>query len=70
MLHALEVSKAARRQGYGKQAMEIAIEWASQQGAAELVVLTVKENFAAQHLYRGMGFKDVAQYHYRQAPIP
>ena len=68
MVHALEVQRSARRQGMGKRMMQIALTWAEGQGARELVVLTVKANKPAQQLYRNMGFRDVAHYHYRQAP--
>ncbi|MEM7241127.1 MAG: GNAT family N-acetyltransferase [Pseudomonadota bacterium] len=68
MVHALEVRKSARRQGLGKKLMQLAMGWAAKEGAAELAILTVKANTPAQQLYRGMGFKDVAHYHYRLSP--
>ena len=67
MVHALEVSKHARRQGCGAMLMKAAAFQAKELGAGELVVLTVKANQPAQSLYRNFGFRGVSQYHYRLA---
>lgn len=68
MLHALEVSPIARRQGIGRTATAYAGQWAGEQGARWLALATVKENAGACALYESMGFEAVAAYHYRRAP--
>lgn len=68
MLHALEVSPKARRQGIGRTATAFAGQWAGEQGAAWLALATVKENTGACALYESMGFEARTAYHYRRGP--
>ena len=65
MLHALEVSKDARRQGIGRRMMQGAANWAARNGARDLAVLVVKANKAAQTLYASLGMRPAGAYHYR-----
>ncbi len=65
MLHALEVSQEARRQGVGRAMMQGAANWAARNGARDLAVLVVKANEAAQTLYAALGMTPAGAYHYR-----
>ena len=65
MLHALEVSKDARRKGIGRRMMQGAANWAVRNGARDLAVLVVKANKAAQTLYASLGMRPAGAYHYR-----
>ncbi|MGI3185233.1 GNAT family N-acetyltransferase [Nioella aestuarii] len=65
MLHALEVSKDARRMGIGKTMMQGAANWAKRHHARDLAVLVVKANKPAQTLYAGLGMTSAGAYHYR-----
>ena len=65
MAHAVEVSKNHRRQGLGKQIMHAVAQWAQQNGADYLAVITVMDNTAARTLYQTLGMTEVGHYHYR-----
>jgi GNAT superfamily N-acetyltransferase len=65
MLHALEVSKDARRMGIGRTMMQGAANWAARHDARDLAVLVVKANKAAQTLYASLGMRPAGAYHYR-----
>lgn len=66
MLHALEVTPAARRQGSAHSIMRVAADWAQQNGAEVLCVVATRANTAARALYASLHMQDVGQYHYRQ----
>lgn len=68
MTHALEVAKKHRRQGLGTQIMDASINWAAQNCADWIVVLTVLENQPARSLYTSMGMVELGFYHYRLKP--
>lgn len=68
MVHALEVRERHRRKGLASWMMRMAAFWACDNGANHLAVLCVKENVAANALYRGLGFAHVGSYHYRIKP--
>lgn len=70
MAHAVEVSEHHRRQGVGMRIMASIFDWASQNGARHLVVLTVRENKPAQSLYLNMGMQLIGAYHYRKTTKP
>lgn len=65
MLHALEVSPDARRQGVARTMMQGAANWAARHNARDLAVLVVKANEAAQSLYAALGMRPMGAYHYR-----
>ena len=66
MVHAVEVSKEYRRRGLGRKIMQGLSHWAGKMGAKNMVVLTVRDNVAAQSLYESMGMIEVGAYHYRK----
>lgn len=68
MLHAMEVSPAARRLGLGRDMTRAAAFWAADQGATTFTLLATCANTAAQALYRGLGMRDIGHYHYRALP--
>jgi GNAT superfamily N-acetyltransferase len=68
MAHAVEVSKNHRRQGLGKQIMHATAQWAENQGAEFMAVITVMDNIAARTLYQNLGMTEVGHYHYRIKP--
>lgn len=68
MLHALEVSPDARRQGVGTELMNAASLWGTQNGANWLALMVTRANTPANALYRALGMRDVGGYHYRRAP--
>ena len=65
MLHALEVRKAHRQQGLGRELMYSAAYWADAHGATDLTILVTKANEPANGLYRSLGMTEVGGYHYR-----
>ncbi|MBT9384115.1 GNAT family N-acetyltransferase [Pseudooceanicola sp. CBS1P-1] len=67
MLHALEVRKAFRGKGLGRQMMLAAGHWAAAAGAQELAVICTTGNAPANGLYRGLGMLWQGRYHYRIA---
>jgi GNAT superfamily N-acetyltransferase len=67
MLHALEVSPAARRRGIGRRVMEAAASWAVANGANWLSVMVTKANLPANALYQSLCMQEVTTYHYRRA---
>ncbi|MEE4188239.1 MAG: GNAT family N-acetyltransferase [Roseobacter sp.] len=66
MVHAVEVLPTHRRKGLANWMMRRAALWAKEQGAQEVAVLSTRANTAALGLYSGLGFRETAQYHYRQ----
>lgn len=68
MLHALEVSPSARRQGIGTDIMHAAVNWARDNDANWLSLMVTRANIAANTLYRGLGMGEVGHYHYRREP--
>lgn len=65
MLHALEVSEAARRQGVGASLLAAAAGWAAEQGAESLSLAVTEQNIAARALYDRASMVIVGKYHYR-----
>ncbi len=65
MLHALEISPNARRQGLGLAMTGAAAAWAKEHGADTFTLIAITENTAACGLYRQLGMAEVGQYHYR-----
>ena len=66
MVHAVEVLPHQRRQGVARWIMRKAAFWSAAQGAKTISVLCTRSNGAALKLYQGLGFAEVAGYHYRQ----
>jgi GNAT superfamily N-acetyltransferase len=56
-----------RRAGVGRSVMRGAEAWAAAQGARRLVLSVVDGNAAAIALYRDLGYRELAAYHYRVA---
>ncbi len=67
MLHALEVSPAARRAGLGSAMTRAAARWAADNGAGVLALAVTEANAPARALYAGLGFRESGGYHYRGA---
>ncbi|MDE0588392.1 GNAT family N-acetyltransferase [Halocynthiibacter sp. C4] len=65
MLHALEVSSRARRQGVAVNMMYAAANWSQDHGAEQLSVVVTHANTAANKLYTFLNMKPVGHYHYR-----
>ncbi len=57
ILYDLYVDADCRRKGLGEQLMNRATEWARENGAARLDLLTANDNVAGQHLYEKLGYK-------------
>lgn len=57
ILYDLYVDASARKSGLGEKLMNAASEWAIQNGAARLDLLTEDNNLAGQHLYEKLGYK-------------
>ncbi|NPD14514.1 GNAT family N-acetyltransferase [Xinfangfangia sp. D13-10-4-6] len=70
MLHALEVSAPARRQGIGGNLLAAAADWAVSQGADSLSLAVTAQNTAARALYERAGMVVVGKYHYRSLEVP
>nr|WP_256500364.1 GNAT family N-acetyltransferase [Limimaricola litoreus] len=68
MLHALEVTPAARRRGTGRALMAMAAGWAHEQDCAWLALAVTRANAPARALYAKLGYEETAAYHYRSAP--
>lgn len=68
VLHALEVSPSARRGGIGSAMVRAAATWAIEHGATRLLLAVTRRNAGALALYRQLGFREIAAYHYRRAP--
>ncbi|MGP1356962.1 GNAT family N-acetyltransferase [Roseicyclus sp.] len=65
MLHALEVTPRARRQGLARTMVRAAAHWAAGQGATTFSALVTRNNAPALGLYASLGMEAVGQYHYR-----
>jgi len=59
ILYDLYVDADMRKSGLGEKLMNRATEWAQENGAARLDLLTAHDNFAGQHLYEKLGYKKV-----------
>jgi GNAT superfamily N-acetyltransferase len=68
MVHAIEVTAAARRRGLGRWLMRAAAHWAAGQGADHLALVATRRNTAANGLYASLGMAAVTEYHYRALP--
>jgi N-acetylglutamate synthase len=68
MIHGLAIAPFARRKGLGQRATRAAAAWALDNGAAELALVVRADNAPALELYRRLGFREAARYHYRRAP--
>ncbi len=58
---------AFRRQGVALAIMRAAEAWAAAEGVRRLVLSVVDDNAGAVALYRGIGYRRLAAYHYRVA---
>ena len=56
ILYDLYVDAAGRNQGVGARLMNRATDWARENGAARLDLLTENNNHAGQHLYEKLGY--------------
>jgi GNAT superfamily N-acetyltransferase len=65
MIHALEISKDARRKGLARHLTVAAAFWAKDNGAKYLTLVTTQANDGANALYTSLGMMLVGQYHYR-----
>ena len=68
MIHALEVTASARRQGLARLITRAAAFWALDHGLETLSLVTTQANVAANGLYASLGMSVVGQYHYRMLP--
>lgn len=68
MLHALEITPAARRMGLAANLTRGVARWAATQGATTLSLATTQANSGARALYSSLGMTVVGQYHYRIKP--
>lgn len=68
ILNDLFVAEAARKNGVGKQLMQIAEDFAKNSGASGLSLSTASDNDIAQAMYEQLGWKKVtAFYHYNKS---
>ncbi len=65
MIHALEISRFARRQGHARKLTRAAAFWAFERAVPYLTLITTTANLAANALYTSLGFQVVGHYHYR-----
>ena len=61
ILYDLYVEQIYRKRGIGESLMNRASQWAKENGALRLDLLTAKTNIAGQHLYEKLGYKKVNQ---------
>ena len=59
ILYDLYVDAHKRKSGLGEKLMNRATEWARENGAARLDLLTAHSNVAGQHLYEKLGYRKV-----------
>ncbi len=64
ILHDLFVDADYRKSGLGRALMEKAHDWARQNGAARVDLLTDKTNIPGQQLYESLGYKKVLESFY------
>ncbi len=57
ILYDLYVDAGSRKLGIGEKLMNAATEWARNNGAARLDLLTENNNLAGQHLYEKLGYE-------------
>jgi ribosomal protein S18 acetylase RimI-like enzyme len=55
----------ARGQGYGRAAMNAALNWTREAGATHAALQVVSDNAPAVNLYGSLGFTEAYRYHYR-----
>lgn len=65
IIHSLMVAPDHRRHGLGAALTILAARIAQEAGATWLALAVTRENAGACRLYEGLGFSDVAAYHYR-----
>lgn len=70
MLHALEIHPDHRRLGLARYLTIGCANWAYDNGASHLSLVTTKANAAANALYTSLGMTVVGHYHYRIKPEP
>ncbi len=70
MLHALEISADYRRRGLARGLTIGCANWARDNGATHLSLITTQANAAANALYASLGMTVVGHYHYRIKPEP
>jgi len=61
ILYDLYVDENYRKNGLGESLMNRASDWAKENGAARLDLLTAKNNTVGQHLYEKLGYKKVLE---------
>lgn len=64
ILYDLYVDAPCRKRGVGESLMNRATDWARENGAIRLDLLTERTNKAGQHLYEKLGYKKVLQEYY------
>lgn len=66
MIHAVEVAFAWRRKGVGRYLLQASANWSKANGADWIALAVTKVNTEANALYRKLGMRVVAEYHYRR----
>lgn len=61
ILYDLYVEATYRKSGLGEGLMNKATQWAKENGASRLDLLTAKTNAAGQHLYEKLGYRKVPE---------
>ncbi|WLV25235.1 GNAT family N-acetyltransferase [Aciduricibacillus chroicocephali] len=64
LLNDLYIKEEARNKGYGKKLIEEVIRFAKDTGAGGVSLETCDDNYGAQRLYEGIGFKKETNYFY------
>ena len=70
MVHSIEVTPEMRRKGVGRHLITAAANWAGGQSAKWLALAVTQANEPANALYRALGMREAAAYHYRRLPEP
>ena len=70
MVHAIEVTPEMRRKGVGRHLINAAANWAGGQSAKWLALAVTQANEPANALYRALGMREAAAYHYRRLSEP
>ncbi|HTJ58306.1 MAG TPA: GNAT family N-acetyltransferase [Devosiaceae bacterium] len=61
------VTRTDRRgKGFGRTAMQAALNWTRQVGATHAAIQVLSDNAPAINLYSSLGFEEAYRYHYRQ----
>ena len=65
MVHAIEVTPGLRRKGVGTKILQLAADWATQNGCDYLTLVVTDANRPANALYSKLGMSLIGRYHYR-----